>query len=213
MSHEPYILFDYPNSSAAARVRIVLNLKKIVYESKQIHLLEDGGQQHSTAYRNINPAGLVPTLQTPKGLISQSLAIIQYLDATVPEPRLFPLLPFERAQVLSFCMDITADIHPLNNLRVLQYLKSAMSLDSEAKNAWYEYWVHRGFEALETRLRRARHVGPFCFGEQVSAADACLIPQTFNAKRFKCDMSIFPIIEGIYEHCITLPAFKDALPL
>lgn len=207
-------LYDYFRSSACFRVRIALNLKEQTYESISIHLVKDGGQQLHDAYRAINPLALVPTLEEPTHhqLLTQSLAIIEFLDETIPEPALLPQYPIERAKVRAFAQAIACDMHPLNNLRVLQYLKHNFEISDDQKNTWYQHWLKLGFDSLEKNLQSSVHKGPFCFGTTPSLADLCLVPQIYNAVRFKYSMSEHPILNGIYQHCLTLPAFINALP-
>ncbi len=205
-------LFTYFRSSAAYRVRIGLNLKGLAYESVPVHLIKDGGQQLGAEYRAINPSGLVPALQEEGATITQSLAILEYLDETYPASPLLPSTPLARARVRSLAMQIACDIHPLNNLRVLRYLVKEAGLAEEAKNAWYVHWVQQGFAALELQLASSPDTGSCCHGDTPGLADCLLVPQVFNAVRFNIDMGPYPTIARIAAHCDTLPAFASAHP-
>ena len=204
-------LSTYFRSSAAWRVRIALGLKGLAWTPDFIHLIRDGGEQHSAAYRAKNPTQLVPTLETDAGaLIAQSLAIIEYLDETHPAPPLLPQDPLARAKVRAFALTITCDIHPLNNLRVLQYLERTLGQDKAARDAWYAHWIAEGLGALEAML--AAESGPFCFGAAPTQADICLIPQLGNARRFACPLDAFPKLLRAEAAALALPAFRDAAP-
>lgn len=206
-------LYSYFRSSAAFRVRIALNLKQQKFTTIPVHLLEGGGQQRTPEYLDKNPQGLVPTLITDDGdIITQSLAIIEYLDETVPQPPLLPDNSLERAHVRAFCHAITSDIHPLNNLRVLQHLAAELGSNEAQKNAWYQHWIKVGFTAIETNLAQQPPAHKFCFGNRPSIADCCLIPQVYNAERFALAMDAFPTIRKINQHCLSLPEFSKALP-
>lgn len=204
-------LYSYFRSSAAYRVRIALALKGIDYEYLPVHLLRNGGEQHSAEYKALNASELVPTLVDGELAMGQSMAILEYLEETVPWPALLPENPAQRARIRAFTQSIACDIHPLNNLRVLQYLKHDLQISDDQKNDWYSHWVRLGLNGLEQQLvaQNAQH---FCFGEQVSLADCCLIPQVYNALRFDCDMSSYPKIHRIYTHCMGLAAFQRAAP-
>jgi maleylpyruvate isomerase len=210
-------LYSYFRSSAAYRVRIALNLKGLAYDIVPVHLLKDGGQQHQLPYRRINPAGLVPALVLTESaedtatVLHQSLAIIEYLDERYPTPPLLPDTELERAQVRAFAQQVACDIHPLNNLRVLNYLKQ-LGVAEGARDQWYRHWVETGFTALETHIARHACAGPFAFGETPTVADICLIPQVYNALRFHVDMKAFPTLQRIYEHALTFDAFVQAAP-
>ena len=205
-------LYDYIRSSASMRVRIALSLKKISYETIPIHLLNNGGEQFSDQYKKINPQQLVPTLIDDAHIITQSLAIVEYLNDTYPIPPLLPASAHEKALVRSFALSIVADIHPLNNLRVLQYLKNELNISDEQKNKWYQHWMEKGLSALENRLTTQSKPSNFCFGDTPTIADICLIPQLFNAKRFNCDLSHYKRLQSIDTHCLKLDAFINALP-
>ena len=205
-------LYDYFRSSAAYRVRIGLRLKGLEYESVPVHLIRDGGEQLQDAYRAINPSALVPALAVDGATITQSLAILEYLDEMHP---LVPLLPRDaqgRARVRSLALMIACDIHPLNNLRVLRYLVKEAGLSEDAKNAWYVHWVQEGFAALEAHLAGSSDTGRFCHGDTPTLADCVLVPQVFNAVRFNIDMASYPTIARIDAACRALPAFIAAHP-
>ncbi|HZX28584.1 MAG TPA: maleylacetoacetate isomerase [Telluria sp.] len=205
-------LYTYFRSSAAYRVRIALNLKGIAYEPAFVHLLKEGGQQLQDAYRAVNPERLVPCLQDGDATISQSLAIIEYLDETHPEVPLLPSDPLGRARVRSLAQMVACDIHPIDNLRVLRYLVNELKVSEDAKNEWYRHWIREGFAALETRLARDAQTGRFCHGDTPGLADCVLVPQIFNARRLNVDMAPFPTIVRIDEACMALPAFQAAQP-
>jgi|SRR5579862_1807577 len=206
-------LFDYFRSSACYRVRIALNLKNLPYQKIPIHLINDGGEQFKEQYQLINPQNLVPALQDGNKIITQSLAIIEYIDELHPEPPLLPKTPFEKALVRSFALSIVADIHPLNNLRVLKYLSQELDISEEQKNRWYQHWINKGLIALEAKINSLNTKTDFCFGEQPSMADVCLIPQLYNAKRFSCDLRSFPTLLRIDAHCQNHSAFTNAFPV
>ena len=206
-------LFTYYRSSAAYRVRIALNIKGLNVEAVPVHLVKDGGQQKAPEYLDKNPQGLVPLLELDdESSITQSLAMIEYLDELHPEPSLIPGDALERAQVRALSLAIACDIHPLNNLRVLQYLTRELGSSDEQKNQWYQHWIQQGFTAVEKTLSQTSLNGEFCITEQPTMADCCLIPQAYNAQRFKVDMSPYPLISSINEHCLSLPAFAQAAP-
>ena len=203
-------LYSYFRSSAAYRVRIALNLKRLPAEIVPVHLVKNGGEQHSAEYRQLNASELVPTLIDDTFALSQSLSILEYLDEKYPEPALLPKQLQQRALIRAFSQNIACDIHPLNNLRVLQYLQNVFALSEGEKSTWYKHWIELGMRSLEAQLTESN--GQFCFGEQATFADCCLIPQVYNAKRFNIDVSAFPKIESIYQHCMTLDAFQQAAP-
>lgn len=203
-------LYDYFRSSAAFRVRIALNLKNVPFEKIPVHLLNNGGEQHAEQYHKINPQELVPALQVDNQIITQSLAIIEYLEEKYPEPALLPKDLIKKAQVRQIALSIAADIHPLNNLRVLQYLTNTLKVTEEQKNTWYHHWVAKGFVALEQWLKNT--AGDFCFGDTATLADVFLIPQVFNLYRLNCDVTPYPTVVKIFNHCKELPAFKNAWP-
>jgi len=205
-------LYDYFRSSASYRVRIALNLKEIPHELIPVHLVNNGGEQHSPEYVTLNPQHLVPTLVDGDFTLSQSLAIIDYLEEKHPTTSLLPSDIRQKAIVKQMAQLVAIDIHPLNNLRVLQYLADTLEVTDAQKSAWYQNWIIKGFSALETLLSAHQSNGQFCFGNTPTLADLCLIPQVYNAYRFECPMDDFPIIKSINEHCLTLPAFEKASP-
>lgn len=204
------ILYSYFRSSAAYRVRIALNLKNIEYEIRPVHLLKNGGEQYAVDYLALNPQGRVPVLVIDDIVLTQSSAIIEYLEEVFPSPPLLPNNPIERAYVRSLAQIIACDIHPINNLRVVGYVKGL--LKGEFQQSWYSHWINQGFTAIEQVMQKSDYRGRFCFGDSPSMADAFLIPQVYNALRFKCDMKNFPLINGIYEHCMQENAFLKAAP-
>ena len=203
------VLHGYFRSSAAFRVRIALNIKGLTVEHRSVHLAK--GEQHAPGYREVNPQGLVPTLEIGERRLTQSLAIIEYLDEKHPLPPLLPPGAEDRAWVRAIALAIACDIHPLNNTRVLKYLEKDLGLDASKRNAWYAHWIDEGFRAIEPQLAR-RATGPYCFGDAPTIADVCLVPQVANANRFKVPLDAFPRIRAINEACLALPAFADALP-
>ncbi|KVM80532.1 maleylacetoacetate isomerase [Burkholderia ubonensis] len=205
-------LYSYFRSSASYRVRIALHLKQLPFDYVPVHLLRDGGQQLKEEYRALSPDSLVPTLVDGDAALQQSLAIVEYLDETHPEPPLLPNAPLDRAYVRSIALQIACEIHPLNNLRVLKYLKHMLQVPEEAKNDWYRHWIEAGFATLEARLANDPRTGKLCFGDTPTLADICVVPQVFNANRFAIDTSRFPTIQRIYDHAMTLDAFKAAAP-
>jgi len=210
-------LYTYCRSSAAYRVRIALNIKALAYQQEYIDLLKAGGEQYSAAYRERNPQMLLPTLCHGEQSISQSLAIIEYLEEIEPDPALLPSAPGDRAVVRALALSIACDIHPLDNLRVLRYLEHPLALDQAARERWYCHWIGEGFRALEARLMTlaggaGEGTSKYCFGEQPGLADICLIPQVYNALRYNCDMAAYPRLRGIYRHCMGLAAFQEAAP-
>lgn len=205
-------LYSYFRSSAAFRVRIALNLKGLAYEYAPIHLLRDGGQQLKPEYRELNPDGIVPTFIDGEDVLTQSLAIIEYLEETHPEPTLLPGTPLDRAFIRSVALQIACEIHPVDNLRVLKYLKHTLKVGDEAKDAWYRHWLESGFESLEKRLANDSRVGKLCFGDSPTLADLCLVPQVYNARRFNLDVSRYPTIERIADHAGQIDAFARAAP-
>jgi maleylacetoacetate isomerase len=199
-------LYTYFRSSAAYRVRIALNLKGIKHEMVGVNLLKS--EQISPEYLAVNPQGLLPALETEQGHLGQSLAILEYLEEVHPEVPLMPSDPWQKAQVRSMAYAVACDIHPIDNLRILKYLTNELEVTDQQKTDWYLHWIQIGFEKLESQLDNSL----FCYCETPTLADICLVPQVFNALRFKLDMSQFPKIAAIYERCNTLPAFKDAAP-
>jgi maleylpyruvate isomerase len=203
------ILIDYFRSSAAYRVRIALNLKGLATERRFVHLRK--GEQRDPRYLEINPQGLVPTLIDGDTVLTQSLAIIEYLDETHPEPPLLPGDAQARAWVRSIAQSIACDIHPIDNTRVMQYLEKTLQLDDSKRNDWYAHWIRLGFEAIETRLA-ARPASRFAFGDTPTLADICIVPQVANAGRVKLPMAPYPRICAINANCLAHPAFDAARP-
>ena len=202
-------LYTYFRSSAAFRVRIALNLKGVTHEAVPVDLRP--GAHRQPGYLARNPQGLIPALEDGGAVIAQSLAIIEYLEETHPLPPLLPRAPLDRARVRSLALAVACDIHPLNNLRVLNYLRSPLGHDQPTVDAWYHHWIGEGFRALEEEAKRSgdsRHM----FGGEVSLADVCLVPQMFNARRLKCDVEPFPNLRAICAHLEALPAFARAAP-
>lgn len=202
------ILHDYYRSSAAFRVRIALNLKGIDYEKRMVNLVES--EQGSDSYRTLNPQGLVPTLEIDDHKFSQSLAIIVYLDQRFPDPPLMPRSSIDQAHVRALALAIACDIHPLNNLRVLKYLKGTLGIAEEAKDEWYRHWVAEGLAALEAMA--APHAGSFLFGDSVTLADICLVPQMYNARRFDVPLEPYPTLVRADDNASRLEAFAAAHP-
>jgi len=203
-------LHGYWRSSAAYRVRIALNLKGVQVEHCPVHLINNGGEQHSASYQLLNPSELVPTLEEGELSLNQSLAIIQYLEDSYPQTPLYPKDPAQKAAVMAFALDIACDIHPLNNLRVLQYLTGPLALSEAEKMQWIQHWLAVGFSALESRLQQTAR--RYCFGDQITVADLCLVPQVYNALRFQLDMTNYPQISAIYQRCNEVEAFAKAAP-
>ena len=203
-------LYGYWRSSAAYRVRIALNLKGLAFENLPVHLVKDGGQQRSADYKGLNPQGLVPLLVDGDERISQSLAILEYLEEVFPLPALLPDDPADRARVRSLALHIACDLHPLNNLRVLQYLSGPLGIADEAKQQWIQHWMHPGLAGVEQGL--AAFDGKLSRGKRPGYLEACLVPQVYNARRFACDLSAYPRILQMTEQCESLEAFANAAP-
>jgi maleylacetoacetate isomerase len=202
-------LYSYFRSSAAYRVRIALNLKSLPYEMVAIHLTKDGGRQHTSEFRAINPQARVPALELSSGeILTQSLAIIEYLDEIHPEPPLLPADALGRAKSRAIAQMIACDVHPLNNLIALQYLRRQLKHEQAEIDVWYHHWIIEGFTALETMLTP----GPYACGTHVTLADICLVPQVANARRLKVPLDKFPKIVGVDTACMRLPAFDKARP-
>jgi maleylacetoacetate isomerase len=209
---DDFALYGYFRSSAAFRARIALNLKSIEPELRFIHLLKDGGHQHTSEYKALNPQELIPALAHDGHLITQSLAIIEYLDEIVPEPPLLPKDAFGRARVREIAYVIACDIHPVNNLRVNQYLRGTFNADGDAQVAWQRHWISVGFAALEKMLSTSKDTGAYCHGDTPTIADICLIPQIANARRVALDLTPYPTLTRIEAHALKHPAFDAALP-
>ncbi len=209
-------LYNYFRSSASFRVRIALNLKELPYDYRAIHLLKNGGEQLTPEFREMNPDALVPVLiddtREPQLTLTQSLAIVEYLDETNPEPPLLPREASERARVRALALGIACDIHPLNNLRVLRYLVKTLGIAEDAKNAWYRHWVESGLDAIEAQLASSTMTGRFCHGDTPTLADVTLVPQIFNGQRVNCDFTAMPTVMRIFDACMQLDAFQRAVP-
>ncbi len=206
-------LFSYWRSSASYRVRIALNLKGVACALVPVHLVRDGGEQHRPDYRARHPQALVPVLQLDDGrTLTQSLAILDYLEDTVPAPPLLPEDPVARAQARAIAQAIACEIHPLNNLRVLGYLGGTLGLDDSARGTWYRYWVESGLAAVERMVPDLAGAGPFCHGEAPGLADCCIVPQIYNARRYDCNLDGMPRLRAIEAACLALPAFQRAAP-
>ena len=203
-------LYGYFRSSAAFRVRIALNLKKLDYESAFIHLRR--GDQRQPGFRGVNPQGLVPALETDGAVLAQSLPIIEYLDETYPVPPLLPSDPHGRVRVRALAAIVACDIHPINNLRVLRYLTHSLDHDETAIATWYNHWIDAGFQALERLLVGDPRTGTFCHGEAPGIADIALVPQVVNAERYRLDLAPYPTIARIHQSCMALEAFATAHP-
>ncbi len=206
-------LYGYWRSSAAYRVRIAINLKGLAYRQVPVHLVRDGGEQRGQAYQTLNPQGLVPLLVDDENggvPIAQSLAIIEYLEEIFPVPAILPADPVARAQVRALALHLACDVHPLNNLRVLQYLSRELGVDDAAKNAWYRHWVAEGLAAVEQGL--AAYGDTFSLGTRPGYLEACLVPQVYNARRFDCDLDAYPRILALTARCEALEAFRHAAP-
>ena len=206
------VLYSYWRSSAAFRVRIALNLKGLHYETRAIHLLREGGEQHTPAYATLNPQELVPTLLDGERVLTQSMAILEYLDETRPQPSLLPADAAGRARVRALAQVVACDIHPIGNLRVLQWIDSQFHADDEQKSVWMRHWVSTGLHALETMLASSKDTGRYCHGDTPGLADACLVPQVYNARRWKVPLGDYPTILRIDATCATLDAFHNAMP-
>jgi maleylacetoacetate isomerase/maleylpyruvate isomerase len=204
------ILHTYFRSSAAFRVRIALNLKGLAYDAAFVHLAK--GEHRKPDYTALNPQALLPTLEDAGRLLTQSLAIIEYLEETRPQPPLLPQDPFERARVRSLALLIACEIHPLNNLRVLQHLKRALGQNEEQVNAWYRHWIADGLAKLEAQLAGSAGTGRYSHGDAPTLADCCLVPQVFNAQRYQCDTTAYPTTMRVFAECMKLDAFDRAQP-
>ena len=212
MSTEILRLYSYWRSSAAYRVRIALNLKNLHYETVPVHLLRDGGEQHGARFSKINPQQMVPALKHGHRVMQQSMAIIEYLDETWPDPPLLPAVARDRARARALADVIACDIHPLNNLRVLQYFEHTWSVPMPEREGWIRHWMREGFTVVEGMLAEHPSTGTFCDGELPGLADCCLIPQVYSTKRHQVDMAAYPTIQRIYDACMALPAFEAARP-
>jgi maleylacetoacetate isomerase len=205
-------LYTYWRSSAAYRVRIALALKGLAYESVPRHLLRDGGEQRQADYLAKNPQGLIPALEHGGHVVTQSLAICEYLDEVFPQPALLPADPRGRAAVRAMALVIACDIHPLNNLSVVQYLRSELGQRDDGVTRWAQHWIARGFGALEQLVARHATDGRHCYGDTVTLADVCLVPQVYNARRAQLDLGAYPRLTAVARHLEALPAFDAARP-
>jgi maleylacetoacetate isomerase len=205
-------LHGYFRSSAAYRVRIALNLKGLAYENVFHHLTRGGGEHLKPHYVALNPQALVPTLEDDGAVLTQSLAIIEYLEERFPEPALLPKDAAGRARVRAIALGIACEIHPVNNLRVLGYLTKEMGHSEADRTKWYRHWIAEGLRGIEGLLAGNPATGTFCHGDKPTIADCCLVPQVFNARRFDCDLSAFPTVVRIADHAAKLPAFAAAAP-
>lgn len=203
-------LFTYFRSSAAFRVRIALLLKNVEHEAVYVHLRRD--EQKAPSYAALNPQKFVPSLIDGPDVLNQSMAIIEYLEEKYPDPPLLPRDTLARARIRSIAGMIACDIHPLNNLRVLDYLKTEAGLPQEKIDEWYGHWIDEGFSALEAILAKSEETGTFCHGGHPTVADICLVPQVYNARRMKIDLTPYPTIMAINDACMGLPAFASAAP-
>ena len=206
------VLYTYFRSSAAYRVRIALELKGLPYKAVPVHLVRGGGEQHSAAFAMLNPSELVPVLVDGEATITQSLAIIEYLDEVHPAPALLPPDAAGRARVRAIAQTIACEIHPLNNLRVLQRLEATLGASAQTKSEWYAHWVTLGFTALESMLSQSAATGRYCHGDTPTLADCCLVPQIYNAERFGISLAAYPTLCRIGAACLELPAFQQASP-
>jgi maleylacetoacetate isomerase len=207
-----FALYGYFRSSAAFRARIALNLKGIKPELRFIHLLKEGGQQHTAEYKTLNPMELIPALVHDGHLVTQSLAIMEYLDEIVPDPPILPKDALGRARVREVACVIACDIHPVNNLRVAQHLKREFHISDEQQANWQRHWITVGFEALEKMLSLSKSSGAYCYGDTPTIADICLIPQIFNARRVNLEVERYPTLALIFAHAMRHPAFDAAQP-
>ena len=205
-------LYSYWRSSAAYRVRIGLNLKGLDYALVPVHLVRDGGQQHAPDYAALNPQQLVPALRDGQRVLTQSLAILEYIEETRPQPPLLPVDAAGRARVRALAQLVACDIHPLNNLRVLQFFDRQWNVPQAERDDWVLYWMREGFAAMETMLAASPDTGRYCHGDMPGLADCCLLPQLYNARRFTLDLVPFPTLRRIEAACLQLPAFDAARP-
>ena len=203
-------LYGYFRSSASYRVRIALSLKGLDYDLQPVHLRR--GEQRAPEFLQRNPQGLVPALEDDGALLTQSLAIIEYVEERHPEPPLLPPASVDRAWVRAMTQIVACDIHPINNLRILQYLENDLGLDDDARAAWARRWIDEGFAALDAMLKNEPRAGRHCFGDRPTLADVCLVPQVFNSRRVGVDLARYPTLTRIHDNCMGLPAFADQAP-
>jgi len=206
------VLYTYWRSSAAYRVRIALELKGLAWDARPVHLVREGGEQHLDAYRALNPQQLVPTLLHDGHTLTQSLAIVEYLDERFPQVPLLPADAAGRARVRALAQLVACDIHPINNLRVMQYLERNLQLPADARTQWTLHWIAEGLAAMEAMLASSRDTGTFCHGDRPGLADLCLLPQLYNAHRFGLDLTPYPTLLRIEAACQALDAFDRARP-
>ena len=205
-------LYSFFRSSASYRVRIALHLKGVSYEQAPIHLRRGGGEQFTAAYKAVNPQALVPALEDNGKILTQSLAIIEYLEDKYPRPPLLPADPADKALVRGMALIIACEVHPIQNLRVLNYVKKEYNQTDDQVNRWAQHWINLGLTALEQLIAAQPKRGKFCFGDTPTLADICLVPQLGNARRYGSDLSQYPNILGVEKNCMTLPAFVNAAP-
>ena len=205
-------LYSYWRSSASYRVRIGLNLKGLAYDIMPVHLLRDGGEQHAPSFHAANPQDLVPILQHGQRMLRQSMAILEYLDEMWPSPPLLPAVARDRQRVRSLAQLVACDVHPLNNLRVLQFFENEWGVPQAERDGWVRHWMVRGFDAMEEMLHQHPSTGTFCDGDMPTLADCCMVPQVYNARRFGIDMTPYPTMVRIEQACLELPAFDAARP-
>jgi maleylacetoacetate isomerase len=206
------ILYDYYRSTACYRVRIALHYKALPFDTHEVHLVNNGGEHRHPNYLAINPQGLLPALEVDGKIFTQSLAILEYVEETHPQNPLLPKDPFARAEVRSLALLVACDIHPLNNLRVLQQIKHEFQANEQQTEEWYHHWLKVGFDAFETRLQQLPRTQDVCFGSSISLADVCLIPQVYNAKRFNFGLDNYPLIQRINDYCRQIEPFVKAHP-
>jgi maleylacetoacetate isomerase len=212
MNHGSIRLYSYWRSSAAYRVRIALNLKGLPFETIPVHLVRDGGEQHAAAFNDLNPQEMVPVLLHGNRILRQSMAIIEYLDETFPESPLMPATARDRQRVRALAQMIACDIHPLNNLRVLQFFEKTWNVPQPERDLWIRHWIRVGLDAIEHTRADNPSTGTFADGEQPTMADCCLVPQVFNAERFGVEMAPYATIRRIVQSCLALDAFQAARP-
>jgi maleylpyruvate isomerase len=205
-------LHDFGPSVAAYRVRIALNIKNISYETIPVSLIHGGGEHHSAEYRSLNPQGLIPTFSDNRATLSQSLAIIEYLEECFPEPAVLPGTPIERARARQVAQIMACDVQPLLGLRVLGYLRTVLRVSEKARAQWFLHWLIEGLDSLELQLSTSMNVGRFALGDSVTLADICLVPQLYAARRFKLPLDDFPRLTDIEAACLELPPFQEAEP-
>ncbi|WP_404403038.1 maleylacetoacetate isomerase [Idiomarina seosinensis] len=203
-------LYGYWRSSASFRVRLALYLKQLPFDYQPVHLVKEGGEQHQSAYRQLNPSSLVPTLVIDDKVMHQSLAIIEYLDERYPQSPLLPAAPDERASVRALAYDLACELQPVTNLRVLQYLSGTLNCTDQQRNNWIHHWVNKSFTAFEQRLTET--AGDYCYGDSVTLADICLLPQVYNAQRFKVPLDNYPTLTAVHERLQHLNPVQQARP-